>query len=186
MTVFVRFGKWREHESSYNAQQDRWEDGVSAFRLVGPDRLPSVDYDPASKGYIPRARWRLDLRGLSRRMTYQGPQAEATLFNLVTNVLRGRAPIYLVTGRIVGKGGDGEPLLRDVVVAAEIGLDDLSDNKGQIDRILHRGKHDQRPLLKKRATPRDETLYFWSGGTLMETSKWDAEDGLDPAPVYAG
>jgi hypothetical protein len=185
VSVFVRFGRWREHESSFNSQTEEWEEGVSVFRLVGPDRMPSVDYDPQTRKYVATERLQLDLRGLSRRMTYNGPQVEATLYSLITRALRDREPTYLVTGRVVGKGGDGEPLLRDVVAIREVGLNDLSDNKGQIDRILHRGRHDQRTLLKKRSTPRDETLYFWTGGALMETSKWDVEDGLEPAPVYA-
>lgn len=182
--MFIRFGRWRKHEKSWNSQWERWEGGVSAFRLVSDFLLPSVDYDPRTRSFVHRERWRIDLRGMSNAVTYAGRQTEATVFNLVRNTLERGAPIFLVTGRVVGKGGDGEPLLRDVQTISRLKLDDIDDNKGVINRTLGRGKSDGRILLRKRSTPRDESLYFWNGKTIMSTSKWDVADGIPPDPLY--
>lgn len=182
--MFIRFGRWRKHERSYNSQLETWEEGVSAYRLVGDAPMPSVDYSPRKHAFTAKQRWRLDLRGMSNAQTYAGPQTEATLFSLVRKTLENGAPIYLVTGDVVGKGGDKEPLLRGVRAIKRVTLDDIDDNKGVLNENLGRGRDDGRILLRSKSTPYDESLHFWNGKTIMSTAKWDVAEGVAPTPIY--
>ena len=172
--LFIRFGKWRASEQSFNSQTEKFEKGVSVFKVLG--MIPSVDWDPDKQIYVPRKRLGFDVRKMDRRETYLGPQVHATLHGVAHAVMESKSPIFLVEGTVVGKGGDKEPVLKNLSIVKKLKLDDVTDNMGELDKILFRGRRDMRPLLKKKSTPYDETLWFWDGKTIQSTSKWDVED----------
>lgn len=91
--IYIRFGDLPDNERSYNSTQDQLEDGVSVYGA----ELESVPPESGTAGmFVPVGPTRLQIILLAQRDT------------------------YLVTGERVGTGADGEPLLRDIEVLAEL------------------------------------------------------------------
>lgn len=102
--IYIRFGAWSEKEQSYHHWLKQPERGVSVYQAA---------YDPKAKAYH----------------MVRDPQlhGEVTVIGLVVYT---RRPVYIVTGDEVGRGSDGEPLLRnlriiDYAVTAFSGVDVL-------------------------------------------------------------
>lgn len=91
--VYVRFGDIPEGERSYNHTDECHEDGVSVYDA----EIESVPQESDAAGmFVPVGTKTLQIIMLAQRDT------------------------YLVTGEEVGTGVDGEPLLRDVDIVAEL------------------------------------------------------------------
>lgn len=93
--LYVRFGNIPEGERSYDKRNDREEVGVSVY-----DCYSEVTADDAPDEYD--------------EAYYLSGTMLQTVFVLL------HRPTYLVTGEQVDTGADGEPLLRDVEVLAEL------------------------------------------------------------------
>lgn len=93
--IYLRFGPWQPDERSYSRAQGTWLDGISVFPAC---------YD-ARSGYYSYDQEYLDL---------QMAELAPGLFR----ILALQRPVYVVTGDDVGRGYDGEPLLRNVRVVA--------------------------------------------------------------------
>jgi len=91
--VYVRFGDIPEDERSYNHTDECYEDGVSVY-AAEVESVPSAS--DAAGMFVPVGSKTLQILMLAHRDT------------------------YLVTGDRVGTGVDGEPLLRDVEIVAEL------------------------------------------------------------------
>jgi hypothetical protein len=109
-TVYVRFGKWRPDETSFNYAAGGVEAGVSVFEAVPQgDRfrvLLDDEHDPDGRQLDTLLGWAERISSQSRR--------DVEL-----------SPIFIVSGNYVGVGYDGEPLLRELEVVREIDLGDL-------------------------------------------------------------
>lgn len=91
--VYIRFGDIPEGERSYNHTDECYEDGVSVYAA----EIESVPAESGAAGmFVPVGSKTLQILMLAQRDT------------------------YLVTGDEVGRGVDGEPVLRDVEIVAEL------------------------------------------------------------------
>jgi hypothetical protein len=95
--IYIRFGEIPENERSYNHTDDRYEDGVSVYSAEIESVPPESS---ASAMFVPVGPKVLQILLLAQRDT------------------------YLVTGTEVGTGVDGEPLLQDVTLVAELDYTD--------------------------------------------------------------
>lgn len=91
--IYIRFGDIPENERSYNTADDCYEDGVSVYASEITSVPPESD---AAGMFVPVGSKTLQILMLAQRDT------------------------YLVKGSHVGTGVDGEPLLRDVEIVAEL------------------------------------------------------------------
>lgn len=91
--VYVRFGDIPEDERSYNHTDECYEDGVSVYSAEIESVPPESD---AAGMFVPVGSKTLQILMLAQRDT------------------------YLVTGDRVGTGVDGEPVLRDVEIVADL------------------------------------------------------------------
>jgi hypothetical protein len=109
-TVYVRIGKWRQDETSFNYAAGGVEAGVSVFEAIPEgDRFKVLlddEHDPDSRQLDTLLGWAQRISSQAHRMVEQ-------------------TPIFIVSGDYVGIGYDGEPLLRGLKVVREIGLGDL-------------------------------------------------------------
>jgi len=91
--VYVRFGDIPDDERSYNSTDECYEDGVSVYAA----EIESVPAESDANGmFVPVGSKTLQILMLAHRDT------------------------YLVTGDRVGTGVDGEPVLRNVEIEAEL------------------------------------------------------------------
>lgn len=95
--VYIRFGDIPEDERSYNHTDECYEDGVSVYAA----EIESVPAGSDAAGmFVPVGSKTLQILMLAQRDT------------------------YLVRGERVGTGVDGEPVLRDVEIVADLERDD--------------------------------------------------------------
>lgn len=112
-TVYLRIGPWRKQSHNFSTGQP--EAGVSVYDLDAKGNPTINELDASDIEFA----W-LDLR----------------------DRMRSDEPKYLVTGRIVGMGGDGEPLLDDVRLVGHWTPGGQERRKGS---LMH--KHPAHPRL---------------------------------------
>jgi len=93
--LYIRFGNTPEGERSYDNRNDRLEDGVSVYAC----ERDATDEDAPE--------------GVDEAYYLAGTMLQ-TVFSLM------HRDTYLVTGEQVGTGADGEPVIRDVEVVANL------------------------------------------------------------------
>jgi GNAT superfamily N-acetyltransferase len=101
---FVRFGEWHPSETSRNYAEGYREAGVSVYDAVPTGRQVKVV---------------LPTGGLDEINT------EADLHARVRQFREGTLAAFLVTGEVVGTGGDGEPLIQRIKVVGVLAPTDI-------------------------------------------------------------
>lgn len=102
---FIRYGRWRDEERSQNflaskeEGQEVWENGVSVYNAT-------LD--------VEHGHWEIDL-----------DVNENTINGTLSSLFYGTKKIYLVTGKQIGEGSDGEPLLKNVKLLKELDKKDV-------------------------------------------------------------
>src|SRR5437879_64462 len=98
---FIRNQVWCECERSCNVSTGQLEKGLSVYDCR---RVSDGIWEPTGPGFDVRAK------------KFEGQERKH---------LDGLHPWYLVSGRLVGTGSDGEPLIKEVKVHATLGWDGL-------------------------------------------------------------
>lgn len=93
--LYIRFGGIPENEQSYDNRNDRLEDGVSVYACENAETDEDAPDDVGEAYYL------------------AGTMLQ-TVFSLM------HRDTYLVTGEQVGTGADGEPVIQDVEVVANL------------------------------------------------------------------
>lgn len=94
--VYVRFGDWHSSETSQNFVEGKQEKGVSVYRAL---------HDPKTGIYNVL---------MNKRRTKNKLGPDDTFWGLANRAMSGNAKVFHVTGKHVGRGFDGEPLLREL------------------------------------------------------------------------